>query len=98
MIIEVSHQESNQVPEQIMTNLNHVKVSPCEQQVLSLLVRGCSNKEIASQINISHLTVKEHMRMLFLRAGIPTKSRCRKGWKAGGNCDAGQETSLTGVL
>jgi DNA-binding NarL/FixJ family response regulator len=70
MIIEVSHQESNQVPEQIMTNLNHVKVSPREQQVLSVLVQGCSNKEIASQLNISHRTVKEHMRMLFLRAGI----------------------------
>ena len=53
-----------------MTNLDQLKVSPREQQVLSLLVQGCSNKEIGSQLNISHRTVKERLRMLFLRAGI----------------------------
>ena len=52
-----------------MTNLE-VKVSPREQQVMSLLVQGCSNKEIGRQLNISHRTVRERLRMLFLRAGI----------------------------
>jgi DNA-binding NarL/FixJ family response regulator len=70
MTIEARHHESNQLPKQIMTNLDHVKVSPREQQVLNLLVQGCSNKEIGVQLNISLRTVKEHMRMLFLRAGI----------------------------
>jgi DNA-binding NarL/FixJ family response regulator len=53
-----------------MTNLDHVKVSPREQQVLNLLVQGCSNKEIGGQLHISLRTVKQHLRMLFLRAGI----------------------------
>jgi DNA-binding NarL/FixJ family response regulator len=53
-----------------MTNLDHVKVSPREQQVLNLLVRGCSNKEIGGQLHISLRTVKQHLRMLFSRAGI----------------------------
>ena len=30
-----------------MINLNEVRVTPRDQQVLSLLVQGCSNKEIA---------------------------------------------------
>src|ERR1700722_10749596 len=53
-----------------MTNLNEVKVSPREQQVLNLLVQGRSNKEIGGQLNIALHTVKQHLRMLFLRAGI----------------------------
>jgi DNA-binding NarL/FixJ family response regulator len=56
--------------EQIMTNLGQAKVFPRDQQVLNLLVQGCSNKEIGDQLNISPSTVKQHLRMLFVRAGI----------------------------
>jgi DNA-binding NarL/FixJ family response regulator len=41
-----------------------------DQQVLKLLVLGCSNKDIAAELNISPRTVKQHLRTLFLRAGI----------------------------
>jgi DNA-binding NarL/FixJ family response regulator len=51
-------------------NLNSIKVTPRDQQVLNLLVQGCSNKEIAGQLSISPRTVKQHLRTLFLRAGI----------------------------
>jgi DNA-binding NarL/FixJ family response regulator len=53
-----------------MINLNEVKITPRDHEVLHLLVQGCSNKEIASQLNISPRTVKQHLRTLFLRAGI----------------------------
>ena len=53
-----------------MIDLNEVKITPRDKQVLSLLVEGCSNKEIAGQLNISPRTVKQHLRTLFLRAGI----------------------------
>jgi DNA-binding NarL/FixJ family response regulator len=52
-----------------MIDLESVKVTPRDQQVLNLLVQGCSNKEIAGQL-ISPRTVKQHLRTLFLRAGI----------------------------
>jgi DNA-binding NarL/FixJ family response regulator len=51
-------------------DLNRMKVTPRDQQVLDLLVQGCSNKEIAGQLSISPRTVKQHLRTLFLRAGI----------------------------
>jgi DNA-binding NarL/FixJ family response regulator len=54
----------------IMIDLGEVKVTPRDQQVLNLLVQGCSNKEIAGQLKISPRTVKQHLRTLFLRAGI----------------------------
>jgi DNA-binding NarL/FixJ family response regulator len=53
-----------------MMDLNGIKVTPRDQQVLNLLVQGCSNKEIAGQLSISPRTVKQHLRTLFLRAGI----------------------------
>lgn len=53
-----------------MFDMEQVKVTPRDQQVIDLLVQGCSNKEIAGQLNISPRTVKQHLRTLFLRAGI----------------------------
>jgi DNA-binding NarL/FixJ family response regulator len=53
-----------------MVEMERVKVTPRDRQVLDLLVQGCSNKEIAGQLSISPRTVKQHLRTLFLRAGI----------------------------
>jgi len=53
-----------------MIDLDQIKITPRDQQVLDLLVQGCSNKEIAENLNISPRTVKQHLRTLFLRAGI----------------------------
>jgi DNA-binding NarL/FixJ family response regulator len=53
-----------------MLNLNQIKITQRDEQVLQLLVQGCSNKEIATQLKISPRTVKQHLRTLFLRAGI----------------------------
>ena len=53
-----------------MLSLDEIKVTPRDEEVLHLLVQGCSNKEIAQQLRISPRTVKQHLRTLFLRAGI----------------------------
>jgi DNA-binding NarL/FixJ family response regulator len=53
-----------------MLDLTTIKITDRDEQVLKLLVQGCSNKEIAAQLNISPRTVKQHLRTLFLRAGI----------------------------
>jgi len=59
-----------------MINLDDIKITPRDEQVLRLLAQGCSNKEIAGTLNISPRTVKQHLRTLFLRAGI-TEGRKR---------------------
>jgi DNA-binding NarL/FixJ family response regulator len=56
--------------EETMIDLAQIKITRRDQQVLKLLVTGCSNKEIAAELNISPRTVKQHLRTLFLRAGI----------------------------
>ena len=53
-----------------MINLVAIKITPRDEEVLRLLAQGCSNKEIAGHLNISPRTVKQHLRTLFLRAGI----------------------------
>ena len=53
-----------------MLNLEQIKITRRDKDVLKLLVAGCSNKEIAAELNISPRTVKQHLRTLFLRAGI----------------------------
>ncbi|HJT68944.1 MAG TPA: LuxR C-terminal-related transcriptional regulator [Terriglobales bacterium] len=53
-----------------MLDLDRVKITRRDEEVLKLLVQGCSNKEIANELNISPRTVKQHLRTLFLRAGI----------------------------
>jgi two-component system competent response regulator ComA len=53
-----------------MLNLDQIKITHRDEQVLKLLIQGCSNKEIASELAISPRTVKQHLRTLFLRAGI----------------------------
>jgi len=53
-----------------MIHLEAIKITPRDGEVLRLLAQGCSNKEIAEHLNISPRTVKQHLRTLFLRAGI----------------------------
>ncbi len=53
-----------------MVDLEQIKITRRDEQVLKLLVQGCSNNEIASELKISPRTVKQHLRTLFLRAGI----------------------------
>jgi DNA-binding NarL/FixJ family response regulator len=53
-----------------MVNLDRIKISDRDQQVLALLIGGCSNKEIAAELSISVRAVKQHLHSLFLRAGI----------------------------
>jgi DNA-binding NarL/FixJ family response regulator len=63
-------EESGKQEEAAMLDLSDIKITRRDEQVLHLLVEGCSNKEIAEQLNISPRTVKQHLRTLFLRAGI----------------------------
>jgi hypothetical protein len=49
-----------------MINQDQVKVTSRDQEVLNLLVQGCSNNKIRCQLHISQRTVKHYLRMLFL--------------------------------
>jgi RNA polymerase sigma factor (sigma-70 family) len=45
-----------------------------EQEVLRLIAQGCTNKEIASQLNLSQFTVKNHVGRLRGKLGASTRA------------------------
>jgi DNA-binding NarL/FixJ family response regulator len=50
-------------------------LSPREREVLSLLVKGKSNKEIAVLLGIAEATVKCHFRVIFMRMGVTDRTQ-----------------------
>jgi len=49
------------------------KISEREREVLRLLVAGCSNREIASELGIIERTVKAHVAQLLRKVGVPNR-------------------------
>ena len=48
-----------------MLDIDQIKITPRDEQVLQLLIQGCSNKEIASEMSISVKTVEDHVSKAF---------------------------------
>ena len=55
-----------------MTNHNVFKdtFTPAEEQVLKLLIKGYTNKEIADFLCVSYSTVKTHIYNIYSKSGI----------------------------
>ena len=51
-----------------------VRLGPREQQIVELLLQGCDNAEIASQLKMARRTVKAHFNRLFLRVSEASMS------------------------
>jgi DNA-binding NarL/FixJ family response regulator len=50
-------------------------ISPREQDVLLLLVDGCSNSEIAARLHVSTNTVKTHLSNLYSKLGVSRRTQ-----------------------
>ncbi len=72
--IRAAHQGRTEVPPRIAERLalraQRQSLSPREQEVLQLLVRGRSNKEIGAHLFISEETVKSHLKTLFAKLKV----------------------------
>lgn len=47
----------------------------CEQEIVKLVIKGLSNKQIARQLAVSPETVKKHLRAIFLKTGVQSRSQ-----------------------
>lgn len=60
-------------------------LSPREMEVLGLVTRGMSNKEIATELGISHQTVKNHVTSILHKLNVEDRTQAalyalRRGW------------------
>ncbi|NDJ54833.1 MAG: response regulator transcription factor [Chloroflexi bacterium] len=60
-------------------------LSPREMEILRYVTEGLSNKEIASRLNISHQTVKNHMTSILRKLSVEDRTQAavyalRRGW------------------
>lgn len=60
-------------------------LSPREMEILKLITRGLSNKEIAYTLGISHQTVKNHMTSILRKLDVDDRTQAavvalRRGW------------------
>jgi len=60
-------------------------LSAREMEILRLVVKGMSNKEIASHLGISHQTVKNHITAVLSKLGVADRTQAavyalRRGW------------------
>ncbi|MBN1179915.1 MAG: response regulator transcription factor [Anaerolineae bacterium] len=60
-------------------------LSPREMEILRLVVKGLSNKEIAYDLGISHQTVKNHITAILSKLGVADRTQAavyalRRGW------------------
>ena len=60
-------------------------LSPREMEILHLITKGMSNKEIARQLGISHQTVKNHMTAILRKLSVNDRTQAavyalRQGW------------------
>lgn len=69
--IRAVHAGQNYLPPEIgarlMERMHAPELSAREHEVLKLIVKGCTNKEIASQLFIAETTVKDHVSKILIK-------------------------------
>jgi DNA-binding NarL/FixJ family response regulator len=50
-----------------------LKFTPREQEIISAILTGCANKEIAAKLSISEETVKHHLSNIFNKADVSNR-------------------------
>ncbi len=77
--IRVVHAGQKRIPAEVAERLaERFSVEPLtgrEQQVLELIVRGRSNKEIGTELKISEATVKSHINSLLSKLGVTDRTQ-----------------------
>ncbi len=64
--------EENRMKQEII--LRYEQLTPREREVMALVVNGCSNKEVARALDISHRTVEIHRRRVMRKMEVDSVS------------------------
>lgn len=64
----------------------HAALSPRQSEVLKLIARGCTNKQISIQLEVSPATIKTHVAQLFTAIGATNRTEAAAMAHAAGLC------------
>ena len=67
-------QRFNATPDSNATDDHHSSLSPREQQVLELIVKGFSNQDVADELGISGHTATSHVRSIYRKLEVRSRS------------------------
>jgi DNA-binding NarL/FixJ family response regulator len=62
------------IPRELHGRMERPALSARERQVLSMIVLGCSNREIARRLHVAETTVKTHVKSSFRKLGVRTRA------------------------
>ena len=62
------------IPRELHERQQRPALSARERQVLSMIVLGCSNREIARRLHVAETTVKTHVKSAFRKLGVRTRA------------------------
>lgn len=62
------------VEKETLKQINSIKITEKENEIISLVSEGLSNKEIASKLFVSEQTVKSHLNRIFKKLNIKSRS------------------------
>ena len=66
--------DSNQIDIKKVKSVNN-EITPKESAVLELLTKGLNNKEIAEELDITEVTVKTHMRNIYKKFNVNSRTQ-----------------------
>lgn len=55
-----------------------LRLTPREEDVVSLVARGYTNKEVAAELYLTPKTVEFHLRKIYAKLGIRTRGELRR--------------------
>jgi len=58
----------------LVESMNHRELSPREQEILQLVAKGKSNKEVGHSIGIAEGTVKSHVKSMLEKLQVPSRT------------------------
>ena len=62
-----------------------VVLTKCEREIIKLVTKGLTNKQIAQQLAVSPETVKKHLKSIFIKTGVRNRSQLVFGYLSGKN-------------
>ena len=62
-----------------------VVLTRCEREIIKLVTKGLTNKQIAQQLAVSPETVKKHLKSVFIKTGVRNRSQLVFGYFSGKN-------------